>query len=221
LKEDNQANKRADNSLSRTERGFDQPLRATAREIHWSDLTKYERALLTELRKDGILIGPEHIRKMKSQIYFRPHARPLTAVHIFGETIEGELEQLLEARRPEIDAFNKHRPANPDFKPLWNSQIMKLSLNLPNGWLGLSAHGGTHFVKKRLWPHDNEDILAALIGEHYARKGGPFPHEMKFTKAIREKARAAYFAISDSLSKAKASQFEQGSVDQQWTKKGV
>jgi hypothetical protein len=147
---------------------------------------------------------------MKSQIYFRPHARPLAAIHILGESVDGEMEQLIEARRPEVDAFNKHRPANPDFKPLWNSEIMKLSLNLPNGWLGLSAHGGTHFVKKRLWPHDNEDILAAEIGHYYASRERHFPLRFKFDKKLRGKAKAAYDAIMDSLSKAKASQFERG-----------
>lgn len=168
-----------------------------SKRVEWSDLNKYQRALLMDFRKDGIYLTPEQVLKISSgQIHYRPRARPLVALHILGEDADGHIDTLAEARRVEIDAFNARKPPNPDFMRLWQNgtkeKSMSLSLNTRHGTLGLAGHGGQHFIKQRLQDHDIDSILAALLAYKYASQGRPLPKRFKFDKKLRKKLDGAF-----------------------------
>lgn len=165
----------------------------------WKDLTRYQKALLRDFRKDGILLTPEQIVKMSSQIHHRPTAQPLQALHIYGETKGGKIEPLMEARRAEIDAY-KRKEKNLDFATFWTQKNMSAALNLKRGFISLSAHGGIHHIHQPLRSYDITDLMSAFVAWYYANLNKPLPKEFKFTEKIREKMRERYMYISRILS---------------------
>lgn len=172
--------------------------------LRWKDLTRYQKALLREYRKDGILLSPDQAVKMTGQQYYRPRAKSITALHILAEDEHGHVEPFLESRRTEIDLYHR-RTANPDFITFWKQRNMSAAINLQKGYISLAAHGGIHFTKQELRLYDIENLLSAFIGAYYTKQG-KVPKRMKFTRKIRERA----MEIVSILAIAKANQAQTG-----------
>lgn len=167
--------------------------------IEWSDLTKDQQALLKDFLKNGIHLTPEQILKIASgEIEYHPPPKSLdgeiVAVHIGLERDDGHTYPAIEARRVEVGLGHKNK-ANPDFATFWSQKDMSAALSLPKGYISLTAHGGTHYIKQELRSYDVEALLAAFIGVYYARRGR-LPKEMKFTREIRERAAAMYDLVA-------------------------
>ncbi len=168
----------------------------------WNDLTEQEKLYVVKQAANGIHLTAQMVKNISTEILYNPlqnlQDTIWQALNISLVDSEGHTFTPFKVRNPMFDGVGM-KPPNLDFMKLWETGKFKVSVNLPKGFLGISTHGDSPYVKDEIRPDEENELRNMLNAKYFLEsenawrwKKDGIPVRPQFSKKDRKQIRAYY-----------------------------